>query len=102
VSGTHVRPVVTTFGSGLLGLAAHGDLAETRRNSTPDRGFPPTLRLIAGGLLCEKCFDEDAIILRGPATPFGGHVDVSERNTSIVPGAWTEYIFNIYKDCHSD
>ena len=85
VSSMHVRPVVTTFGSGFLGLAAHGDLAETGYDGAPDCRFPPTLCLIASGLLCEQHFNEDAIILRRPTTPFGGHVNVSGWNTSIVP-----------------
>lgn len=70
LSCTYVTIVVAAFGSGLFDLTVRGSLFELIRNDAPDCGLPPTLGLVPGSFLCNQHFDEDAIILCGPAASF--------------------------------
>jgi hypothetical protein len=61
--------MVAALVSSLFDLTLDGYFFQRIRNSGPGRGLPTTLRLVAGGLLRQKCLNEDAVVLRRPAAP---------------------------------
>ena len=91
ISGTYVCIMVTALASSLFDLTPNNCLLQRIRDSGPGRGLPSALRLVAGSLLRQKCFNEDAVVLCRPAAPWtslGRHSDgcLSESELICVSG----------------